>query len=921
MSEYNFQKIEKKWQKLWVDQNIYEVPNNSEKPKYYILDMFPYPSGAGLHVGHPLGYIASDIVARYKRLKGFNVLHPMGFDSFGLPAEQYAIQTGQHPAVTTTNNINRYKEQLKALGFSYDWSRELRTSDPSFYKWTQWIFKLIYESWYNKKTDKAESIDCLIQELENSGNKNIEAACDENTPTISADDWKNYSEKDKQNFLLKYRLTYLAETTVNWCPVLGTVLSNDEVKDGFSERGGHPVIKKKMPQWNMRITAYADRLLKGLDGIDWPDPIKEMQRNWIGKSYGAEIDFQVANSDVQIRVFTTRIDTIFGVTFMVLAPESDLVPELTADEQKDEIEEYIREAKNRSERDRMSDAKNVSGVFTGSYAIHPFNGEQIPIYIADYVLAGYGTGAVMAVPSGDQRDFDFAKHFDLPITIINDAQKLTETEADPTKEGKIINSDFLDGLTPIEAMERGIEKVEEAGIGVRKINYKLRDAIFGRQRYWGEPIPVYYEDNIPTLVPDGELPLDLPKIDEYLPTEDGDPPLGRAAGWNYGEKPYELSTMPGWAGSSWYFFRYMDPNNEKEFCGKEALDYWQDVDFYLGGSEHATGHLLYSRFWTKFLHDVGFIKVDEYAKKLVNQGMIQGRSSLAYRINGENKYVSKGLKNQHKTTPIHVDVNIVKDDVLDIEAFKKSRSDASDAEFILEDGKFHCGWEIEKMSKRWFNVVNPDDLVEKYGADTLRMYEMFLGPIEQSKPWNTNGIEGVFKFLRKFWSLFHQGDSFNVSEEQPTKEELKVLHGSIKKIAEDVDRLSLNTSISTFMITVNELSAKKCNKRSILEPLTIILSPFAPHITEELWHLLGHTSSVVDASYPVFEEQYLVEDSIEYPVSVNGKMRAKISFPSNASKEDIESGALSDETIKKWLEGKEPRKVIVVPKKIVNIVV
>lgn len=921
MADYNFQEIEKKWQQYWKDQKVYEVPNESDKPKYYILDMFPYPSGAGLHVGHPLGYIASDIVSRFKRLNGFNVLHPMGFDSFGLPAEQYAIQTGQHPAITTDENIARYKEQLKALGFSYDWSRELRTSDPKFYKWTQWIFKLVYNSWYNNDTDKAEQIDTLIAKLEKDGNQSINAACNADTPNISADEWNGYSEKEQQLFLLKYRLTYQAETTVNWCPALGTVLSNDEVKDGFSERGGHPVIKKKMPQWSMRITAYADRLLSGLDKIDWPEPIKEMQRNWIGKSYGAEIDFDIDGHGQKIRVFTTRIDTIFGVSFMVLAPESELVPIITTSEQKQAVDEYVEVAKNRSERERMSDAKNVTGVFTGSYAIHPFSGDKIPVYIADYVLAGYGTGAVMAVPSGDQRDFDFAKKFDLPIPIINDAQVLTETEADPTKEGKIINSDFLDGLSPADAMEHGIQEVEKLGIGVRKVNYKLRDAIFGRQRYWGEPIPVYYEDGIPKLVPDEELPLNLPKIDEYLPTEDGDPPLGRAKGWNYNGQPYELSTMPGWAGSSWYFFRYMDAENEEEFCSKKARDYWKDVDFYMGGSEHATGHLLYSRFWTKFLYDLGIIEVDEFAKKLINQGMIQGRSNFAYRINGENKYVSKGLKSQYDTTPIHIDVNIIKDDILDIEAFKESRPDATDAEFILEDGVFHCGWEVEKMSKSKFNVVNPDDLVAKYGADTLRMYEMFLGPIEQSKPWNTNGIEGVYKFLRKFWSLFHEGDTFKVSEEQPTKDELKVLHGTIKKVAEDAERLSLNTSVSTFMIAVNELSSLKCNKRAILELMTIILSPFAPHIAEELWYLLGHDSSVVDAGYPKFEEKYLVEDSIEYPVSVNGKMRAKISFPADASKEDVEAGALANETIQKWMDGKDPRKVIVVPKKIVNIVV
>lgn len=921
MATYNFQEIEQKWQKSWAEQDIYKTSNSSPKQKYYVLDMFPYPSGAGLHVGHPLGYIASDIVARYKRLKGFNVLHPMGFDSFGLPAEQYAIQTGQHPSITTETNINRYKEQLKSLGFSYDWSREVRTSDPAFYKWTQWIFKLIYESWYNNISDKAEPIETLVRHLEEKGNSGLDAACDDKTPDITAQEWHNFNESQKQAFLSNYRLTYLSETTVNWCPELGTVLSNDEVKDGFSERGGFPVVKKKMPQWSMRITAYAERLLSGLDSIDWPEPIKEIQRNWIGKSYGAEIEFKVEDSAEVIEVFTTRIDTIFGVTFMVLAPESELTLALTTEDQKKEVLSYIEAAKNRSERDRMSDAKNITGVFTGSYAIHPFSGEKVPVWIADYVLAGYGTGAVMAVPSGDQRDFDFAKHFGLPIVQINDAQHITETEADPTKSGKIINSDFLDGFSPAEAMEKGIKEVEKLGIGTRKINFKLRDAIFGRQRYWGEPIPVYYEGEKAKLLDDSKLPHELPAINEYLPTEDGDPPLGRAEGWSNDGNPYELSTMPGWAGSSWYFFRYMDPTNDNEFCGEEALKYWKDVDFYMGGSEHATGHLLYSRFWTKLLYDRGYIQVEEYAKKLINQGMIQGRSSLAYRVKGENKFVSKGLCDEFDTTPIHVDVNLVKDDVLDVEAFKKSRPDAKEAQFVLEKGKYVCGWEIEKMSKRWFNVVNPDDLVQRYGADTLRMYEMFLGPIEQSKPWNTNGIEGVFKFLRKYWALFHSQDSFSVSKEKVTKEELKVLHTAIKKVAEDAESLSLNTSVSTFMITVNELSALKCNKREILEPLTIILSPFAPHIAEEVWNLLGNNGSVVDATYPEYIEAYLVEDSIEYPVSVNGKMRAKISFPSSASKEEVEKGALAHEIIQKWMDGKQPKKVIVVPNKIVNIVI
>lgn len=922
MAEYTFQSIEKKWQAQWQEQEVYKVDEDTTKPKYYILDMFPYPSGAGLHVGHPLGYIATDIIARYKRLKGFNVLHPMGFDSFGLPAEQYAIQTGQHPALTTEKNINRYKEQLQALGFSYDWSRELRTSDSSYYKWTQWIFKLIYNSWYNHDSDKAEPIDTLVEKLAADGNENINAACDEDTPVISASDWNNYSERDQQQFLLKYRLTFLANTTVNWCPALGTVLSNDEVKDGFSERGGHPVVKKDMPQWNMRITAYADRLLSGLENIDWPAPIKEMQRNWIGKSFGAQVDFQVDGHDEKITVFTTRVDTIFGVTFLVLAPESELTPKLTTAENEKAIQEYVEVAKNRSERDRMSDAKNVTGVFTGSYVIHPFSGAKIPIWIADYVLADYGTGAVMAVPSGDQRDFDFAKKFDLPITQIIDSQVITETEADPTKEGKVINSDFLNGLSPTEAMDRGSDEIEKRKVGKRKVNYKLRDAIFGRQRYWGEPIPVFYNKEVPTLVGDSELPLELPKIEAYLPTEDGDPPLGRATDWSHESEPYELSTMPGWAGSSWYFFRYMDPNNDQEFCSPEALKYWKEVDFYLGGSEHATGHLLYSRFWTKFLYDLDIVAVDEYAKKLVNQGMIQGRSSLAYRVNGENTYVSKGLKDQYQTTPIHVDVNIVKDDVLDIDAFKSSRTDATDAQFILENDKFHCGWEVEKMSKRWFNVVNPDDLVEKYGADTLRMYEMFLGPIEQSKPWNTNGIEGVYKFLKKFWALFHNSQfEFSVSDDKPSDQEYKVLYATLKKNEDDINRLSLNTVVSNFMIATKDLGALKSNKRAILEPLVIGLAPFAPHISEELWHLLGNEGSVVAAAYPEIKEEYLKEDTHEYPVSINGKMRVKIALSLSLSKGDIEAAVLANEVVQKWTEGKPPKKVIVVPKRIVNVVV
>ena len=921
MAEYDFQAIEKKWQQYWSEHDIFRVKEDQDKPKYYILDMFPYPSGAGLHVGHPLGYIATDIIARYKQLKGYNVLHPMGFDSFGLPAEQYAIQTGQHPAITTETNIDRYKEQLRALGFSYDWSREVRTSDPSFYKWTQWIFKLIYNSWYNNLADKAEPIETLVETLAKEGNQNIDAASDEDTPFISAAEWNAFEPHEQEAFLSKYRLTYLSDTTVNWCPALGTVLSNDEVKDGFSERGGHPVVKKTMSQWSMRITAYADRLIAGLDKIDWPDAIKEIQRNWIGKSYGAEMDFKVETKEAAIRVFTTRMDTVFGVTFLVLAPESELVPTLTTDEQRAEVETYVEAAKNRLERDRMSDAKNITGVFTGSYAIHPFSGEKVPIWIADYVLAGYGTGAVMAVPSGDQRDFDFAKHFDLPIVQIIDAQKITETEADPTKDGKVINSDFLNGLTPLEAIDKGIEELEKRGIGVRKVNYKLRDAIFGRQRYWGEPIPVYYSQGKAHLVEDDQLPTELPAIDEYLPTEDGDPPLGRARDWNHEGNPYELSTMPGWAGSSWYFFRYMDPHNEKAFCSEEALKYWQDVDFYMGGPEHATGHLLYSRFWTKFLYDRGYLEVDEYAKKLVNQGMIQGRSNFVYRVNGENKYVSKGLAKNYKVTALHVDVNIVNDDVLDVERFREKTPDAANATFELEGNKYICGHEVEKMSKSKFNVVNPDDLVEKYGADTLRMYEMFLGPVEQSKPWNTNGIEGVYKFLRKFWNLFHSDSGFEVSDQQPSKDELKVLHATLKKVVDDVERLSLNTVVSNFMIATNELTSLKCNKRQVLEPLVIALSPYAPHLAEELWAQLGHENSITLSAFPTVDEQHLKEDSFEYPVSINGKMRVKISLALSLSKEEIEEAVLQNGVVLKWTEGKTPKKVIIVPNRIVNIVI
>lgn len=923
MAEYDFREIEKKWQQIWEDKQIYKTGTDTSKPKYYALDMFPYPSGAGLHVGHPLGYIASDIVSRYKRMQGYNVLHPMGFDSFGLPAEQYAIQTGQHPAVTTEANIKRYKEQLKNIGFSFNWKREVQTSDPGFYKWTQWIFKQLFNSWYNNASDKAEPIETLVAAFEKNGNGSVDAVCDEDTPSFPASEWNALSDEERQQMLLKYRLTYINETTVNWCPALGTVLSNDEVKDGFSERGGHPVIRKKMPQWSMRITAYADRLLEGLDRIDWPEPIKEMQRNWIGKSQGAEVEFGIDKSDKKIRVFTTRIDTIYGVSFMVLAPEHEFVAEITTADRRAEVEKYAEAAKNRSERERMSDVKTVSGVFTGAYAINPFDEEKVPIYIADYVLAGYGTGAVMAVPSGDQRDFDFARHFSLPIPKIIDQQNITDTEADPTKQGKMVNSGILNGLSPLDAIEKAIRFVEEKGIGQRKINFRMRDAIFGRQRYWGEPIPVYFKNGLPYLLEDDQLPLQLPEVDKFLPTEDGEPPLARARDFKTKDGySYETTTMPGWAGSSWYFFRYMDPDNEKEFCSKEAQKYWKSVDLYIGGSEHATGHLLYSRFWTKFLYDMGYVDVDEYANKLVNQGMIQGRSNYVYRVKGENKFVSYNLRNQYDTSALHVDVSMVNNDTLDIDAYKKFNKEAENAEFVLENGKYICGYEVEKMSKSRYNVVNPDDVIEKYGADTLRLYEMFLGPLEQFKPWNTHGIDGVFKFLRKTWRLFHdEKGNLRVSDEQATPGELKVLHKTIRKVMDDVEKLSFNTSVSSFMICVNELTDLKCNKRAVLEPLAQILAPYAPHIAEELWEKLGHPESITVSPFPAFNPAFVKEDAFEYPISINGKMRHKMSFAVDTTAGEIEKAVLADEAVQKWTEGKNPKKVIVVPKRIVNIVV
>ncbi|MDF9797027.1 leucyl-tRNA synthetase [Catalinimonas alkaloidigena] len=922
MAEYDFREIEKKWQKYWKEKEIYKVNVDTSKPKYYVLDMFPYPSGAGLHVGHPLGYIASDIVSRYKRLKGYNVLHPMGFDAFGLPAEQYAIQTGQHPAITTENNIKRYKEQLDNIGFSFDWDKEVQTCDPAYYKWTQWIFLQLFHSWYNQETDRAEPIEELLSRFEKEGNQNVSAACDEDTPTFNAEEWQQMDEQKQQLILLNYRLTYVSDTVVNWCPELGTVLANDEVKDGFSERGGYPVERRKMRQWMMRITAYADRLLAGLETIQWSDSLKEMQRNWIGKSFGCELDFKVKDSDIVLTAFTTRSDTIYGVTYVTLAPEHELIEQLTTKEHKAEVEAYVEIAKNRSERDRMADVKTVSGVFTGSYVINPINGEEIQLWVADYVLAGYGTGVVMAVPSSDDRDFRFAKHFDLPIIPVIEG---TEDMEDPTekKHGKMINSGFLNGMESTEAIKAVNEKAEKSGVGKPKVNYRMRDAVFSRQRYWGEPVPMYFNNGVPHPLSSDELPLTLPSVDEYKPTPTGEPPLGRAADWKYdGQYEYELTTMPGWAGSSWYHFRYMDPHNKEEIVSKTKQSYWENVDLYIGGTEHATGHLLYSRFWTKFLYDRGYVTVDEPYKKLVNQGMIQGVSNFVYRLSGENKYVSYNLRKDYNTSAIYVDVNIVYDGKLDIEAFKKWRPDAQNAEFILEDGAYVCGSEVEKMSKSKFNVVNPDDVIEQYGADTLRMYEMFLGPLEQSKPWNTNGIDGVFKFLRKLWRLFYDdANNLLVKDEKATEAELKILHKTIKKVQDDIETLSFNTSVSSFMICVNELSSLKCYKREVLDKLVLIISPFAPHIAEELWRSLGNEHSVTHESFPQFEEKYLIEASHEYPISVNGKVRAKMKFALDMPKEDIEKEVLAAEQIQKWTQGKAPKRVIIVPKKIVNIVV
>lgn len=931
--EYNFKEIEKRWHQYWIDNKTYKVKEDKSKPKYYVLDMFPYPSGAGLHVGHPLGYIASDIYSRYKRLKGFNVLHPMGYDAYGLPAEQYAIQTGQHPAITTAQNINRYREQLDKIGFSYDWSREIQTCDPRYYKWTQWAFIQMFNSYYCYDENQARPITELIAAFEQVGTEGLNIACSEELQ-FSAADWKSYSEKQKQEILLNYRIAYRSETTVNWCQALGTVLANDEVINGLSERGGYPVEQRLMRQWSLRVSAYAQRLLEGLDKIDWSDSIKETQRNWIGRSEGAEMKFKVKDSDVEFEIFTTRADTIFGVTFMVLAPESEYVPQVTTAEQKAEIEKYLDATKRRTERDRLMD-KKISGVFTGSYAINPLNGKEIPIWVSDYVLAGYGTGAIMAVPAHDSRDYAFAKHFNLPIIPLIEGCDVSKESFD-AKEGIMMNSGFLDGMTVKEAIEKTKEYVRENKLGRVKVNYRLRDAIFSRQRYWGEPFPVYYKEGLPYMLPLDKLPLELPEVDKYLPTESGEPPLGRATKWAWDEAnekvvdtvkidhktifPLELNTMPGFAGSSAYYLHYMDPYNDQELVSKEKDEYWRNVDLYIGGTEHATGHLIYSRFWDKFLFDIGVSCEDEPFKKLINQGMIQGRSSLVYRINGTNTFVSYNLKDKYETSEIHVDVNIVHNDVLDIYKFKAWRPEYETAEFILEDGKYVCGWNIEKMGKRYHNVVNPDDVAEKYGADTLRMYEMFLGPLEQSKPWDMNGIDGVHRFLRKVWSLFYKGEEFVVTDEEPTKEELKSLHKLIKKVSADIESFSFNTSVSAFMICVNELTSLKCSKKAILQELVTLLAPFAPFVSEELWSALDNTTSVCDAKWPAFNEEYLAEDSFKYGVAFNGKVRFELEFSADAVQADVEKAVLSHELAQKWLDGKTPKKVVFVPKKMINVV-
>lgn len=921
--EYNHKDIERRWQQRWRDDNTYRTGIDKSKPKYYVLDMFPYPSGAGLHVGHPLGYIASDIFARYKRLNGYNVLHPMGYDAYGLPAEQYAIQTGQHPEVTTVNNINRYRSQLDKIGFCYDWDREVRTCDPSYYKWTQWAFIKMYESYYDNVSDSARPIAELIEKFEKNGTEGIDAACSEDM-MFTADEWKAMNEKQRSDTLMNYRIAYLGNSMVNWCPKLGTVLANDEVSEGLSIRGGYPVEQKLMYQWCLRVSAYAARLLEGIDRLDWTDSLKETQRNWIGRSEGAEMKFHVDGTDVDMTIFTTRADTVFGVTFMVLAPESEYVDMITTPDRKAEVEEYVSATRRKTERERMID-KKVSGVFTGAYAINPLSGKKIPVWVSDYVLAGYGTGAIMAVPAHDSRDYAFARHFNLPVIPLIEGADVSEQSFD-AKSGRMINSCGpeldLNGMEVKDAIAATKRFIEEKGIGRVKVNYRLRDAIFSRQRYWGEPFPIYYKDGIPQVLPLEKLPLQLPEVDKYLPTEAGEPPLGRAKNWMTDEGwPLELNTMPGFAGSSAYYLRYMDPHNEEALVSKEADEYWRSVDLYIGGCEHATGHLIYSRFWNKFLYDLGYSVEDEPFRKLINQGMIQGRSNFVYRVKDTNTFVSYNLRGDYDVTPIHVDVNIVDNDILDLDAFRAWRPDYRDAEFILEDGKYVCGYAVEKMSKSMFNVVNPDDIVERYGADTLRLYEMFLGPLEQSKPWDTNGIDGVNRFLKKLWGLFYKGDNWLVTDDKPAADNLKSLHKLIKKVTADIEVFSYNTSVSAFMICVNELSQQKCHSAEILSQLLLVLAPFAPHITEELWHALGNDTTIFDASWPEYDERYLVESKVKYAVSFNGKARFTIEVDADMPGDEVQKIAMDDPAAAKWLEGKTVKKVIVVPRKIVNIVV
>ncbi|MCM1484354.1 MAG: leucine--tRNA ligase [Muribaculaceae bacterium] len=921
--EYNHRDIEPRWQKYWKDNATYKAEIDEKRPKFYVLDMFPYPSGAGLHVGHPLGYIASDIYSRYKRLQGFNVLHPMGYDAYGLPAEQYAIQTGQHPEVTTRKNIERYRSQLDKIGFCYDWNREIKTCDPDYYKWTQWAFIKMFGSYYDTELDKAMPIADLVEHFEKYGTEGIHAACSEDL-SFTASEWNSMDEKAKSDILMNYRIAYLGNTMVNWCPKLGTVLANDEVSEGVSVRGGYPVEQKLMYQWCLRVSAYAPRLLSGLDTIDWTDSLKETQRNWIGRSEGAEMRFAIEGSDVQLEIFTTRADTVFGVTFMVLAPESEYVSMVTTPEQKAEVDAYLDATRHKTERERMID-KRVSGVFTGAYAINPLSGKKIPVWVSDYVLAGYGTGAIMAVPAHDSRDYAFARHFDLPIIPLIDGADVSEASFD-AKSGKMINSAGpeldLNGLEVKDAIAATKRFIEEKGIGRVKVNYRLRDAIFSRQRYWGEPFPVYYKDGIPHVMDESALPLQLPEVDKYLPTETGEPPLGRAKNWKTPEGyPIELNTMPGFAGSSAYYLRYMDPKNDKALVSAEANGYWRNVDLYIGGTEHATGHLIYSRFWNKFLYDLGVVCEEEPFRKLINQGMIQGRSNFVYRIKDTNTFVSYNLKKDYDVTPIHVDVNIVSNDVLDLDAFRAWRPEFATAEFILEDGKYVCGYAVEKMSKSMFNVVNPDDIVERYGADTLRLYEMFLGPLEQSKPWDTNGIDGVNRFIKRMWALFYKGDKLLVTDGEPAREALKSIHKLIKKVTSDIEAFSYNTSISAFMICVNELTQQKCHNRTVLGQLLIVLAPFAPHVAEELWHAIGHEDTIFDARWPEYNEEYLREDSVTYAVSFNGKARFNIEVPADTPREEVETIALNHENASRWIDGKPIKKVIVVPRKIVNIVI